>query len=361
MSDTDPIPELFPVSAHDQLNITSNGMILGAVEVLDRDGQMRMMQPITRWPVCIGRALDNDIVLDDPHVAPHHLRLSLTNPAEGDTASSVQAEVLQTVNGALVGRVHLDGDSTRVLEPQIKSIDITLGRTQLRLRLAGEQLLPEQPLPRGALMRRLLPNAAALLPAALVFALQLYLSIDPDTERNFPFVSITSAITAVSLWALGWALASKLFSRRLQYWRHLRIAALGYVAFVCTNLLLHLIAYSFSWAWLANFDFIAEVAVIALVIHAHLQVIQPLRHREFAVACVAFFVTVVGINLVVNHQTRDRLAEQLYMTSLYPPALRLAKPREPAEFFGNAYGLKKGLEQAAKTGDDDSYHDSDDE
>ena len=29
----------------------------------------------TRWPLRIGRALDNDLVLADPHVAPHHLRI----------------------------------------------------------------------------------------------------------------------------------------------------------------------------------------------------------------------------------------------------------------------------------------------
>ena len=42
------------------------------LEVVDRDGLVRQSWRIERWPVTIGRALDNTIVLSDPHVAAHH-------------------------------------------------------------------------------------------------------------------------------------------------------------------------------------------------------------------------------------------------------------------------------------------------
>ena len=42
------------------------------LEAVDRDGMVRQAWRIERWPVSIGRALDNEIVLSDPHVAPHH-------------------------------------------------------------------------------------------------------------------------------------------------------------------------------------------------------------------------------------------------------------------------------------------------
>ncbi len=59
-------------------------MRLALVEVLDRDGHVRQAVPVSQWPVTIGRAIDCDEVLDDPHVAARHATL-----AEEDNARSV--------------------------------------------------------------------------------------------------------------------------------------------------------------------------------------------------------------------------------------------------------------------------------
>ena len=47
--------------------------------------------------VRIGRAYDNDVVLDDPYVAPHHLHLGRNEDGR------LQADDLGTVNGLSVG------------------------------------------------------------------------------------------------------------------------------------------------------------------------------------------------------------------------------------------------------------------
>ena len=39
---------------------------LALLEVLDRDGQVRQSYPVLEWPLRIGRALDNDVILSDP-------------------------------------------------------------------------------------------------------------------------------------------------------------------------------------------------------------------------------------------------------------------------------------------------------
>ena len=48
---------------------------LALIETLDRDGQPRQILRVSQWPVRIGRAIDCDLVLDDPHVAAHHATL----------------------------------------------------------------------------------------------------------------------------------------------------------------------------------------------------------------------------------------------------------------------------------------------
>lgn len=63
---------------------------LGLIEAFDRHGALLARAPITHWPVTVGRAMDCDLVLDDPFVAPKHLRITRT--ADGHRA--VQVEVL---------------------------------------------------------------------------------------------------------------------------------------------------------------------------------------------------------------------------------------------------------------------------
>ena len=50
-------------------------MRLAVVEILDRDGHTRQLVPVWHWPVTIGRAIECDVVLDDPHVAARHATL----------------------------------------------------------------------------------------------------------------------------------------------------------------------------------------------------------------------------------------------------------------------------------------------
>ena len=40
------------------------------IEVLARDGDVRARQRVDSEEARIGRAFDNDVVVDDPHVAP---------------------------------------------------------------------------------------------------------------------------------------------------------------------------------------------------------------------------------------------------------------------------------------------------
>jgi len=63
------------------------------IEVLSRDGEVVARERIEAPEARIGRAFDNDVVVNDPHVAPHHLRVF-----RGDDGELV-AEDLGTLNG----------------------------------------------------------------------------------------------------------------------------------------------------------------------------------------------------------------------------------------------------------------------
>ena len=66
------------------------------IEWLDRDGHVQRGADVQRWPLSLGRALDNTVVLDDPHVAAHHAVLDL------DAEGRLQLQALPSLNGVLL-------------------------------------------------------------------------------------------------------------------------------------------------------------------------------------------------------------------------------------------------------------------
>ena len=81
------------------------------LEVVDRDGLVRQSWRIERWPVTIGRALDNTIVLSDPHVAAHHATIDVV-PGGDAVPAKVVVAAGETKNGIVVGRRDRDDDRT---------------------------------------------------------------------------------------------------------------------------------------------------------------------------------------------------------------------------------------------------------
>ncbi|APW39515.1 hypothetical protein RD110_21735 [Rhodoferax koreense] len=148
--------------------------MLALIEVLDRSGAIVQQLPVWRWPVTVGRALTNDLVLADPHVAAEHLRVEATSSPAG---ARLAVEVLDTVNGVRHGHRRqargsrfdwTDGD------------DISLGRLRLRVRLASAALAPEQVLTR----LRWRPVAATLGLVLAFAALTTWQSWLGQTEPN---------------------------------------------------------------------------------------------------------------------------------------------------------------------------------
>ena len=86
---------------------------LALLEALDRDGLVRQAWRIERWPVTIGRALDNTIVLSDPHVAAHHATL---DQSEAGVQGRFDAQGVTFANAQRLAHHYLD--AFRWVKPQ---------------------------------------------------------------------------------------------------------------------------------------------------------------------------------------------------------------------------------------------------
>ena len=104
------------------------------IDVLSRHGEIAARIRINADEARIGRAFDNDIVVDDPHVAPHHLRIYRGEDGE------LVAEDMQSLNGLYPEHgAHRVAKLSLAREPGFR-----IGRTTLRVRDARHPVPPER-------------------------------------------------------------------------------------------------------------------------------------------------------------------------------------------------------------------------
>ncbi len=316
---------------------------LALLEVLDRDGHVRQAVPVAAWPADVGRALDNALVLDDPHVAARHLRIDAD-------ADGVFVQVGETVNGLRAqGRRLAAGERLRVGAAPLR---LDIGDTHLRLRLATHPVAAELPLRASAdLVRSGWATAVAglLVVAALLFT--TWLETDPDELTR----TLTSTLISMGVAALGWcglwALISKVFTRRSHFWWHVRVLAIGALAIVAARAGANLLAFSLSWPWASGFAFVLTGAIGAAMLYFHLQGLEPRRRAPMVAVAACAFLGATALTLWSNLQTRDQWGSDLYLTHLFPPSLRLARAVDTAAFVQRLAPLQATLDEKAKQRD----------
>lgn len=318
------------------------GAVLGVLELLDRDGQWRVAHVVHGWPLRIGRALDNDVLLADPHVAPHHLSI-------GPAAEGFELQVLDTGNGVDHGPKRLRRGEVDSLHADGEAPEFVVGRTRLRLRLPGHTVAPERPL--GAEVsraRRFGPTA--LIGLALLAALSFgtWLDSDPDNFVRALGAMLLTALVGTAVWCGAWALLSKTFTRQGHFGWHLKVFLTASLAWLVVGVVPELLAFALSWPWVSDFGFVALYTIGAAALYFHLLAVEPARPRLLRAVAVVALVSGVGLALWFNHQRSDRLGAELYMSHLFPPALRLARPVPADRFVDDLETLQATLDRKAK-------------
>lgn len=324
---------------------------LGLIEAFDRHGALLARAPITRWPVTVGRALDCDLVLDDPFVAPRHLRIdrAVNEPR------TVQVEVLETRNGARLQRKQ-HGPGERFDWPDGAPID--LGHTHITLRLADAPIADEQPLPEFP-WRTVGTTAALVVLVGAAAMVSSWLESRDGSQylKSLPSV-LLMLLLVLSAWSGLWAVANKMFAGRLQFWRHVRIACTVYLASEALRLAANLAAFSFSLEALSQFASVLGVLVLAWALYAHLATVLPRRRVGLAWTVAAVVALGVPAWLGAQWLNRMRLTNEMYMSSLFPPSLRVAPAVPVDQLLQDAEALRAKLDRRLR---DDGLADEDDE
>ena len=311
------------------------------IEVLNRDGSVAARAAIDRSPFTIGRAYDNHLVVDDPTVAPHHLRI------EAEHDGTLAARDLSTMNGL----VHLAGGRGEPVA-RLALQDDTLariGHTVLRARSSDFTVPPEQPVQ----ARRWFERASA--PGALLAVVALYGLFEAWIGAGAPrdtdaLVSLPLALVGlVALWGGGWALASRLFAHHAHFGAHLTIGAAALLLITLCTALADTAAFALGSAWLAGYAFVLMFGGIGAAVYAHLAVIQPGHPARSAVIAALVGALAIGIPAVRHVQQNGTPAQTTFLAEFSWPRLLLSRPVDEGAFFEAAQRLKPEVDRA--TGD----------
>jgi hypothetical protein len=280
--------------------------------------------------VRVGRGYGNDVVLDDPHVAPEHIRIVR------DAAGVLVAEDLGSHNGMFaddqrqrVPRMVLDGTAT-----------IRIGTTHLRVRGAAFPVAPERPLvTRRPVWPVALALAIILLAERLAF-LWLNETAKPQTS-SYAVPLLILALVAIA-WAGFWSLLSHVFSGRARFLDHLAVGLAGLTLFTLLSALADLVEFSLSWPLPSAAGTAALWLALALVAFIHLQILGPGRLAIKGGSVAALAGAAIAIQLLSFPQSD---APSVNARRLFPPATRLAPAQREDAFFAKVDKLQAELDK----------------
>lgn len=306
------------------------------VEVLSRHRDVAVRHRCRGPVVTVGRGYDNDVVIDDPYVAPAHLRIAR------DESGALVAEDLGTRNGLYIDRkrerlqrVPLDGE--RLLR---------IGGTVLRVREGGQPVAPERPLHRP---QRSWITAGII--AALIVAIELlwlWLGQTGDPKLSYYVTPIFGFLVLILAWSAGWAILSRIFGGEARFDRNLVIALAGVLVYSLYNEVATFAAYSFSSRTIASFHGMLVWALLAAVSFLHLRVIGRTRLWLKASVVAVLALAVIGVQALSRSEAQEMIGQQTVFNRLMPPFMRLSPVQDRASFFAEVDGLRRQLEEDRK-------------
>jgi Inner membrane component of T3SS, cytoplasmic domain len=290
----------------------------------------------------IGRAYDNDVIIDDPHVAPNHLSLTLNEDRLW------VATDIGSINGLYL---EADKQSRRRVTTAVLSDDrvIVIGHTLLRVRTSAYAVAPERALVAQTRVtggRAWLLALAALVALLSISALQAWLGETGEPKPSRYLFALLPPLVLLAVWSGCWAMASHQFSGVARFERHLLIAASGMLALTMFEVSAATGAFAFSSVSFVEWNFVAAWIIVAAIIFYHLREVGPKRMRLKALTASALAIFAIGAQWLNKSDQASNFGQTQYVRSLKPPALRLVPTQTDAEFLASAEKLKPKLDRA---------------
>jgi hypothetical protein len=306
------------------------------VEVLDRHGEVRTRGRIDDAAFTVGRAYDNDLILDDPFVSPHHLRIDRAEDG------SLRARDLGTLNGMQVP----GGGAAETLDIR-DDLRIRVGHTQLRFRsraFAVPDAIPVTPLP--SLLRNTTAFYIALLVAGGLLALETHLSTFGEPQPAQLIAGVLATLLGALVWTGLWSFAGRLATRRANFHAHGAATMAALAALVIANNASDYLEFTVSGALAEGFLRGAIALIIVTLLYRQVRLVSRISARRAALSVAALVTVLLGSGWLVESATESSRANRLdFPAALKPPAFRWREGLTPETFVDRASALRGELDE----------------
>ena len=303
------------------------------IEVLSRHGDVAARERIVAEEARIGRAFDNDVVIDDPHVAPHHLRIFRAEDGE------LVAEDLGTLNG-----LYSEHGGKRITRlPLAKEPGIRIGRTIIRVHDSAHPVEAERLLtPPRAHARWAVGLGVGLV---VLLLLVQWLGTTGEPSANVLLLPVLGLATGIAVWAGLWSMQSRLFVGQARFALHLRIALTACIVLIAWDQLAETTSFAFASRAIAEYGGVGAWAILGGACYAHLRAIGT-RHMNFAMSLVVALVAAGALlQYVGKSETQKLIGQRATLGDLRPPVFRLVSLANADDFFKKAEGAKRKVDQ----------------
>lgn len=304
-----------------------------------------------RRTLTLGRSVEADLVVDEEHAAPMHVRLEIL--ADGQ----VVATDLGTLNGIVVAGRRIHGADRLALPGNT----LRIGRTRIRVRTARDAIVPEKP-ERGVSASVFRHPAAIAGVGGLVLVAQGILGLWITSPRDLigDAALLLGMVAAIALvWVAVWALVSRILVRD---WRLLTHAAIFVGLFAIYGILDDLM--DLGWfmlalpSWPTRSTWIGGL-LAALGLFLHLRAASEIGRRAALVSAALLPILIFGASAWFKDRFQDRDVNYVDGgVQIYPPAVRLRAASDPELFLKRAAALSAAADarrraQPAEGSDDD--------
>ncbi len=310
------------------------------IETLARNGDVLHRHQVNSLPIRIGRAYDNDFILDDDYAAPRHALVDV------DSHDKLVLHDLGSKNGVVkngkrLPSLALTGDTV-----------VRIGHTSLRVRAADFPVAAELVDRTMHGWEGALPGIAGMLLAAIVALVITWLF---DTRAFQPTLYLQALATGVGgavAWGGAWAFANRLFGRHARLGRHIFIIGSGAAALLAWEAASNAAAYAFALEALTRYGSHGVILLAAGIIYFHLATVKPQLRLRFRWVCLLFAVVASGLTLIANVQRSGRMADELYMGVVLPPAMRASPDHAVDAYIDQVDAMKDKIDKERGRNDD---------
>ena len=308
------------------------------IELLGWGGKRQRYFRVETSSVTIGRGYENDVVLDDAHISPNHLRL--------DAASGGwQLTDLQSLNGVEIVKnpsspsAQILGSDSPILIGE--GAEIKVGRTRLRI------LSDNHPVDAAKVLHHLEQDAGKLnrlsiwLPLFLISLgveiAALYSSSFIEWQWKNVFSTILSTQALLLFLALFWGTMGRFLRGESQFLSHYCLILLAGLVYSLADLLIGMLGYNAGTEMvILILSPLNALLILAFLLSANFALATNMMPRQRWISSLGFVMLIIVVSISAQLKGWGEFSPYPdYFSGLEVPALQFASAEPADDFIAN--------------------------